>query len=205
MHPNARQTCESSNLPTCFNVTATERFAGCDRHRLFRRLRLHVVLTFLLVELTLFLSRRVLVLLVLGPRNISHHSTTLILHFVVGGGGYYRLKTAGVRKNSEAKERGHKVIHIRLRLGELHLILVLDFRLPCIPHRARKNVSARDHVFLFSPNHKYLSSLPPVGDKLQDTSYICHASERYPPSKLRRNELERSSSRAPSETSCMFW
>merc|ERR1719389_118021 len=44
---------------------ATDRFAGCDRRYLFGRLRLHVVLTFLLVELTLFLSRRVLVLLVL--------------------------------------------------------------------------------------------------------------------------------------------
>merc|ERR1719238_1948879 len=64
------------------SLSATEQVKLRDIEARSERLRLHVVLAFLLVELALFLSRRVLVLLVLG----------------------------------------HKVIHVRLRLGELHLV-----------------------------------------------------------------------------------
>merc|ERR1739848_313447 len=67
------------------SLSATEQVKLRDIEARSERLRLHVVLAFLLVELALFLSRRVLVLLVLG----------------------------------------HKVIHVRLRLGELHLVHAL--------------------------------------------------------------------------------
>merc|ERR1719353_2865531 len=51
-------------------------------NRLFGRLRLHVVLTFLLVELTLFLSRRVLVLLVLGHQVVHVALRFREFHFI---------------------------------------------------------------------------------------------------------------------------
>merc|ERR1719271_433790 len=72
----------SSNSPSS---SATEQVKLRDIEARSERLRLHVVLAFLLVELALFLSRRVLVLLVLG----------------------------------------HKVVHVALRFGELHLIHTL--------------------------------------------------------------------------------
>merc|ERR1719271_1489252 len=72
----------SSNSPSS---SATEQVKLRDIEARSERLRLHVVLAFLLVELALFLSRRVLVLLVLG----------------------------------------YQVVHIALRLGELHLIHTL--------------------------------------------------------------------------------
>merc|ERR1719465_356002 len=50
--------------------------------RMFRRLRLHVVLTFLLVELALFLSRRVLVLLVLRDKVVHVALRFSELHLV---------------------------------------------------------------------------------------------------------------------------
>ena len=74
-----------------------------------KRLRLHVVLALLLVELALFLGRRVLVLLVLA----------------------------------------HEIVHVALRFGELHLILVL------FPRPSSRRSSS---VLLFShPENSFFS------------------------------------------------
>ena len=74
------------------------------------RLRLHVVLALLLVELALFLSRRVLVLLVFAD----------------------------------------EIVHVALRFGELHLILVL------VPRPSSRRCSS---VLLFShPENAFFST-----------------------------------------------
>merc|ERR1719482_1446654 len=67
---------------TCLNSAEIEELSKRDRLFLFGRLRLHVVLTFLLVELTLFLSRGVLVLLVLRHQIVHVALRFRELHLV---------------------------------------------------------------------------------------------------------------------------
>ena len=87
-----------------------------DRGARSERLRLHVILAFLLVELTLFLGRRILVLLVLGDQVVHVALRLRELHFI------HALARVPVQERLAAEHAGEPGVFI----GFLNHFLRLD-------------------------------------------------------------------------------